>query len=1312
MNTLRGRTAWTAALCLAPLAASAATKTELAGNPLAAYPFFEYVRAFNVNAPVNVAIDPTRFPAITGDTCNIYVVAHKSPAQWAANTTLTDVTPGGFQTQTFTGTDIQGNTVVVAAASTLDANAGIGLGVGHDVVLDCDQNGSLSAPDFIDGLADEAGLYMVHDTTAPGPEPVTHVPTYAIAAAVATTFGIPAGRRNEDLFFPTNIAAMGRLPIIIIGHGNGHSFDWYAHIGNHMASYGYIVMSHDNDTGPGPASAALTTLGHTQAFIDQAEAGAIAGGQLVGHLDTHRITWIGHSRGAEGVAIAYDTLFDGMLPANFTRKDIRFISSMLPTDFGGGTDVANPHDANFHLWTASGDSDVSGHAWKDCCQTFRIFERATSYRQSTVVQGTGHGWFHDGTGGAAFSGECSIGEANTHLVQLGMLLPLIKHYVEGNIPALDFITRQYESFRPIGVPSDAAEPCMVVSSEYRNGADGASLMIDDYQTETATNRSSSGGSVTFDVDNVLEGQMDDNNSDFAWTASDPFNGAVRALATDTTRAVVFDWTGANRFYEWGVPAGINDFSRYQYLSLRGAQGTQHPNTLAATGDLAFDVTLRDGAGATSTIRSSAFGGGFEEPYAREGGFFDELETVRFRLTDFKNNGNALNLANIVAVRLDLGPAHGANEGRIVLDELMLTNYVAPHSFAILEPTTSRPSYAGTSLVGNRVLVRLFVGAGLAASPADISFAVDGVTLTPAQIPTPPSVVSGETWAIISAGPKPDGCYDLTVSLAGAGLSDSETSSLCFADDESRELDRVLAIDKTNSMLRDGVTNLASDAKMQAARAAAKFFVDLSNPNDQIGVVSFQRRDQDGNGSVTDPDELAEPEFALVLAGEGGTDQRGNARNAIDAVAPDTSPGFTGPETSPGAGLVEARTMITNGALAGHEPNIVLLTDGLENYAPFWTQAGPGGPLRPDFEAGDVRVDTVGVGADADDALLIDVAGATGGEFRNFNEGSGSFFLLSRLADFYKTVDEDVRGEQRFYYAEGFPTAQVPIHDKPWRIGAFEVEPALDWMTVAFHANLDNAYEVQLFPPGAASPIVVTPPGVTLRHDSKHDVYRVRTPAAGTWHYFVNVKRKDAEFFVVASALTALTAKLGPNQLTHRPNDFLMPLRLWIADRHSVTGATVTGYVRRPDGVKTPVTLLDNGISMDGAANDGIYGVGFVATLPGAYFVNLHAAGSSSIGIPFTRYATTGFAIPGAKKRPDEGTPTGPVRCACERATRLSAAAYGGRTFPHGSFDTAADSGSSFGFKVAQHFNGFGGRASLGLYFGRDNFGNPAGGSDF
>jgi len=667
-------------LLLAATASASITRTELAGNSLPEFPFFEYVKAFNANAPVKIAIDPTRFPSIVGKTCDIYVVNAKSGSQWITNPSLTDVRPGGAQTQTFSGTTIQANTFQIAGPSVLNGNGGTDLGVGYDVVLDCDRNGVLSDGDFIDGGSGEAGFYVVNDTSAAGPLAVTEV-VYNLDSTVAASFGIPPGFFGEDLYYPATIATMGRRPLVVIGHGNGHNFQWYGHIGRHLASYGYVVVSIANNTGPGPDSAADTTLGHTDAFLDQAEAGAIAGGALVGHIDSHKIVWIGHSRGAEAVAISYNRLFNGThTPVHFAKNDIRLISSTLPTDWTG-TDDANPRDANYHLWTASGDADVNGSAGCQLCQTFHLADRATGYKQSTIVQGTGHGEFHDyPPAGDVFTGPCGIGRSTTHLIQLGYLLPLVKHYVDGNIPALDFLTRPYESFRPIGIPSD---PCIFVSDEYRNGAAVGNFVIDDYQTPS-TGTSSSGGTVTFNVDNLTKGLLHDNNSDFTWMASDPFNGATQSGVTDwsatrhdDSRGVVFDWTDSDRFYEWQVPASNRNFSNFLFLSFRAAQGTQHPNTLASPGYLNFTVTLRDGLGTTSSIRIAAHGGGLVQPYARDGGWHNEMRTISIRTTDFLDNGSGLNLSDVVAVRLNFGPSFGSSKGRIVLADLMLTNDVTP-----------------------------------------------------------------------------------------------------------------------------------------------------------------------------------------------------------------------------------------------------------------------------------------------------------------------------------------------------------------------------------------------------------------------------------------------------------------------------------------------------------------------------------------------------------------------------------------------------------------------------------------------------------
>jgi hypothetical protein len=647
------------------------TPTQLAGNSLTAFPYFEYVKAFNENANIQLGIDPTRFPDIVGKTADVYITAKKTVGQWQVDPSLVDVTPGGAMVRTFSGATIQANTFIVVSAGGLSGYAGTGLGVGYDMVIDCNRNGVLDGGDYIDGYSNEAGLYVVDDTTQAGSLAVTEIGSYS----VGTVFGIPSGYTNEDLYYPTNIASMGQLPLIVISHGNGHQYVWYDHIGYHMASYGYIVMAHQNNTGPGIEQCSLTTLGHTDAIISQQA--TIGGGVLNGHIDTHHIVWIGHSRGAEGVARAFDRITDtppSYTPTYFAASDIVLISSMLPTDFLG-TSSSNPHAANYHLWTASGDADVDGSAGCDLCQTFHLHGRATRFAQSTVVQGAGHGDFHDGGGSSVVSGPCQIGRATTHLIQKGYFLPLIKHYVEGNIPATDFLWRQYERFHPIGV--DTTNPCIVVSNEYRNGASTGNTVIDDYQTQTGTGISSSGGAVSYTVENLTEGLLNDSNGSFTWSASDPFNGATQDGPSDVERGVVFDWNNSNKYYEWEVVPAYRDFSNDLYISFRGAQGTQHPYTLTPLGDKTLTLTLRDGNGVSSSINIGAYGGGFEQPYQRDGGWHNEMETIRIRITDFLTNGSALDLSDITAVRLNCGPSWGTASGRFVIDQLMLDNGYPP-----------------------------------------------------------------------------------------------------------------------------------------------------------------------------------------------------------------------------------------------------------------------------------------------------------------------------------------------------------------------------------------------------------------------------------------------------------------------------------------------------------------------------------------------------------------------------------------------------------------------------------------------------------
>ena len=228
---------------------------------------------------------------------------------------------------------------------------------------------------------------------------------------------------------------------------------------------------------------------------------------------------------------------------------------------------------------------------------------------------------------AAFFGPCPLDENITHRIQLGYFLPLIKHYVEGNIPALDFLTRQYESFQPIGVP--IANPCVVVTNEYRNGSSIGNFVIDDYQTQPATNTSSSGGTVTFNVENLTENRLDDNNSDFVFVAGDPFNGATQGSSTDTTKGVVFDWTNTDRFYDSGKSLRAGTIFRIPFsLVSRRSRNTapEHDGRSRRS-----DVFGHDSRWWRRNQHDQyrRYGGGLEEPYQRDGGWHNEMETIRY-----------------------------------------------------------------------------------------------------------------------------------------------------------------------------------------------------------------------------------------------------------------------------------------------------------------------------------------------------------------------------------------------------------------------------------------------------------------------------------------------------------------------------------------------------------------------------------------------------------------------------------------------------------------------------------------------------------
>jgi len=393
---------------------------------------------------------------------------------------------------------------------------------------------------------------------------------------------------------------------------------------------------------------------------------------LNGHIDADNIVFIGHSRGGEGVVRAYVRLLnDEFTSPFFDEDDIRLIVSIAPVTHIDSS-LSHPDTVNYALMYGAADSDVSGTPSVAASKPFAFYERAKGNKSVFYIQGVGHAYFHNGGGSCVCTGPAILPQAEVHDYELGYFLALVKRYVDGNVPARDFLERMDGDLRPLGVTSSA-----IASKEYREALSDGNFVIDDFQTATSTALSSSGGAVTGNVQNLVEGLMRDQDDTFNFSAAVPHNGMTRYDDTgDTGRCAVFDWTSpGTAFYEFALVPGAQDLSDDTWLSLRACQGTRHPATDLLDGPLSFTVVLRDAQGTASAIQTTLYGD-ITRTYERTGagigaGWANEFSTVRLRISDFALDGSGIDLTSIVAVRLQFGASFGSERGRLGLDDLEL-----------------------------------------------------------------------------------------------------------------------------------------------------------------------------------------------------------------------------------------------------------------------------------------------------------------------------------------------------------------------------------------------------------------------------------------------------------------------------------------------------------------------------------------------------------------------------------------------------------------------------------------------------------------
>lgn len=351
----------------------------------------------------------------------------------------------------------------------------------------------------------------------------------------------------------------------------------------------------------------------------------------------------------------------------------------------------------------------------------------------------------------------------------------------------------------------------------------------------------------------------------------------------------------------------------------------------------------------------------------------------------------------------------------------------------------------------------------------------------------------------------------------------------------------------------------------------------------------------------------------VIIGQSAGDTKSQARDSIDLL---TSRGMT----SIGGGLQRGQEQLSTRGNANHPWAIVLLSDGLENTSPYVAN------VLPAIVASKTVVHAIGLGTDADEALMLDVASQTGGTY-NFAP------TAQELSGIYHTISGAVANRQTLLAYSG--TAQQGITDQVDVV----VDSTVDDATFALSwSNSSSVVELTLRAPNGQ---IINPEVAAGNADIEHiagstyTYYRIKVPtlAAGVW-----TMRITGGAAVMASPKELSFSTLGEPYNVRVSGNSDLALRLYLdrtvyltgqpiklvatlSDDQPLPAAMVTVRVQHGSLAVGTANLYDDGQHGDGGAADGVYAntLGAVFTA-GSYTFSARAEGESNYNGSFVRLA--------------------------------------------------------------------------------------------
>jgi hypothetical protein len=628
---------------------------EIAARPLSGQPYVQFSNVFQTGEAVYAALDPALLdPAHTGKMAALYVVPHKTAAEWSIDDSLVNlaVLGGNAGVQQFLTQSACVNMNLrllwpSALPGEYDVVADFGNGATSPSAFVSDAAYSMPA-DIIDGYL-RVGFRVVDD-----PSTDTSFSHSGHLSYDETTAGYAAGNSTRPMrasvYFPadtsgvTGAAGLSSVqpnyPLIIVAHGS-HTHATPSYLGfeyllQHLALNGFIAASISAESAEDNPQATAEIIRAQAAYLT---------GVFGTHLQAN-IGLLGHSRGGEGVclaAVSNHAIGWGLA--------INAVLALSPTDFYASA-LSGTWAPPLLVIYGSLDNDLKGIPNTG----FKTYDHAAGAEKSfLMVYGATHNRFNTewpDEHNPADAANVISALAHCNILQ-GYAAAFFRQHLRSE-------TQFTGIFRGEWVPT-LARNTDLKAKFYVQYQHPTALTIDDFEgTHTVASWETSSIGSPVSQASLLGDPIEDEL------------GTLDAHSPHATAGVLLAWTASTGQLQFAVPAAQRDVTAYAAISFRVAQKVGSLwNTPGSGQDLRLQLT--DGTGHSRAVLVSRFGEiPVPGPRAETSVIKSALRTLRVPLDAYTIRClgiDAVDLTNITSVVFVFGTTAS---GEIEIDSVQFT----------------------------------------------------------------------------------------------------------------------------------------------------------------------------------------------------------------------------------------------------------------------------------------------------------------------------------------------------------------------------------------------------------------------------------------------------------------------------------------------------------------------------------------------------------------------------------------------------------------------------------------------------------------